>query len=80
LDEDDIANANIIVYGHAEGPLLKRFGPRAFFTPGPLARGTVGLLELDGDGHVVIATYTPAGEALTREQLQGRATKLTVSG
>lgn len=80
LDEDDIANASIIVYGRAEAPLLKRFGPRAFFTPGPLARGAVGLLELDGEGRVVVATYTPAGEPLARELLQSRTNKLTVSG
>ena len=79
LDEDDIANASIIVYGRAEAPLMKRFGPRAFFTPGPLSGGAIGLLELDAEGQVVVATYTPSGELLARERLQARATKLTVS-
>ncbi|MEM1417053.1 MAG: hypothetical protein AAGH15_19305 [Myxococcota bacterium] len=79
LDEDDIANASIIVYGRSEEELLKRFGPRAFFTPGPLSRGVVGVLEVEDDGRVALATFSTEGEPRGREVLHGGASKLTVS-
>src|ERR1700755_730496 len=42
LDEDDVANAHVIVYGKAAEADFKRFGPRSFLTPGPLAGGRIG--------------------------------------
>ena len=39
LDEDDVANAHVIVYGEAADADFKRFGPRSFLTPGPVAKG-----------------------------------------
>jgi hypothetical protein len=80
LDEDDIANATMIVYGRGDELLLKRFGPRYFFTPGPLAGGKVGLLEADEDGRIALSAYAPSGEPLWREILQGKRSKLSVSG
>lgn len=80
LDEEDIANASVIVYGRSKEALLKRFGPRYFFTPGPLSGGTVGLFEADGDGKISVAAYAPTGEPLWREVLQGRRSKVSVTG
>ncbi len=81
LDEEDIANAAVIVYGESQEMLLKRFGPRYFFTPGPLEAGKVGLLELEEDGRIAVAAYAPSGEPLWREVLQGRkSSKVSVSG
>lgn len=80
LDEDDIANATMIVYGRSDELLLKRFGPRYFFSPGPLAGGKVGLLEADEDGRIALSAYAPSGEPLWREVLQGKRSKLSVSG
>ncbi|MEM9074247.1 MAG: hypothetical protein AAGE52_37485 [Myxococcota bacterium] len=80
LDEEDIANASVIVYGRSEKSLLKRFGPRYFFTPGPLSGGVVGLFEADEDGKIAVAAYAPTGEPLWREVLQGRRSKVSVSG
>lgn len=80
LDEEDIANAHVIVFGKSDEMLLKRFGPRYFFTPGPLAARKVGVIELEGDGRIAIAAYDPSGAPLWREVLQGRGTKMTVAG
>ena len=72
LDEEDIANANVIVYGKSTEMVLKRFGPRYFFTPGPLAGQKLGLLELEPSGALVIAVFDPKGKPITRETLQAR--------
>lgn len=79
LDEDDIANAHIIVYGRSEEPGLKRFGPRCFFTPGPLEGGKVGCLELMPQGHIEVRLLDLAGTVLFREALYGGGAKLVVS-
>ena len=79
LDEEDIANASVIVYGKSDDALLKRFGRRYFFTPGPLARRQVGILELEDDGCIALGLYDPGGAPLWRETLQGRTVKVVVS-
>ncbi len=80
LDEEDIANSSLLVYGKSDDALLKRFGPRYFFTPGPLSGGTIGIVEAEKDGQVVVATFAPSGAPLWRESLQGRMTgKIVVS-
>lgn len=80
LDEEDIANADVIVYGKADAPHLKRFGPRAFFTPGPLTAGNVGMLELMPDGQLEVSVYDLTGTPVWSETLQSRAAKVVVSG
>jgi hypothetical protein len=79
LDEDDIANAHIIVYGRADEASLKRFGPRCFFTPGPLAAGKLGCLELLPEGHMQIHLLGLDGESLRSESLYGTSAKLVVT-
>lgn len=80
LSEEDIANAQILVYGRSDRPLLRRFGPRSFYTPGPLDGGEVGVLEALENGEVVLATYDPTGTPLGREELQsGQHTKMVVT-
>jgi hypothetical protein len=78
LDEEDIANAHLIVYGRARRSDLKRFGPRYFFTPGPLSAGRVGLVELADAGHVELALYDPSGVPLWRETLERRTGRIVV--
>lgn len=80
LDEEDIANADVIVYGKGDAPHLKRFGPRAFFTPGPLSAGNVGMLELMPDGQLEVSVYDLTGTPVWSETLQSRAAKLVVTG
>jgi hypothetical protein len=79
LDEEDIANANLIVYGRSDEPLFKRFGPRYFLTPGPLSKGQLVILESEGDGQVAIGAFDPSGKPLWRELLAQRSTKMQVS-
>lgn len=80
LDEEDIANAHVIVYGKSQEPVFKRFGPRCFFSPGPLDSRKVGILEVHGDGRTTVGLYEPSGAPLWREALQGRTAKIMVSG
>jgi len=79
LDEDDIANAHIIVYGRSEEPSSNRFGPRCFFTPGPLSRDQLGCLELMPQGHVEVRLLDLDGKLLWSEPLYTSGGKLVVS-
>jgi hypothetical protein len=79
LDAEDIANATVIVYGKSDEVLLKRFGPRYFFSPGPLRDRKVGILELESDGRIAVGLFEPSGAPLWRQTLQTRGAKLTVS-
>lgn len=78
LDEEDIANAHLIVYGRASEADLRRFGRRTFFTPGPLAGGRVGVLEAGEDG-VTVALYDLSGMPVWRESLAHAVSKMTVA-
>ncbi|MDP3274322.1 MAG: hypothetical protein Q8Q09_03950 [Deltaproteobacteria bacterium] len=42
LDEEDVANATLIVWGNAREPQLRAIGPRVFLSPGWLGLGTPG--------------------------------------
>lgn len=79
LDEEDIANASVIVYGHGPKLLLKRFGPRYFLTPGPLSEGAIVLLDADEEGKIVAAAYQTTGAPVWQEVLQGKKSKVSVS-
>jgi hypothetical protein len=78
LDEEDIANAHLIVYGRASEANLRRFGRRVFFTPGPLSSGRVGVLEASDDG-VSVSLYDLSGAPVWRESISFVATKVTVA-
>ena len=80
LDQEDIANAFLIVYGRSRQAALHRFGPRAFFTPGPLKLGCVALVERDDDGSLVLAQFDPrTGEPRGRDIVHVRRTRLVVT-
>ncbi len=79
LDEDDIANAFLVVYGRGKQAAVNRFGPRTFFTPGPLSGSRVALIEREADGGLAIALYDPStGEPAGRETLIHRGTRFVV--
>jgi hypothetical protein len=80
LDAEDIANAYLVVYGRSKAVALNHFGPRTFFSPGPLRLGQVAVLERDSDGNVVIVRLDfNSGEVLGRTALQaGGRTKMVV--
>lgn len=79
LEEDDIANAHVIIYGSSRKPYFKRFGPRCFFTPGPLSDGNIGRLDIEDNGDLSIRLIDASGEIVQSETLQGAATKFSVS-
>jgi hypothetical protein len=79
LDEDDVANAHLIVYGKANEADFKRFGPRAFLTPGPLNKGKVGRLTLRGDGHLDIDLLDLEGNSVRHEEVSPSAAKVVVT-
>ena len=79
LDEEDIANASVIVYGLGPKLLLKRFGPRYFLTPGPLSAGTIVLLDADEEAKITVAAYETTGAPVWQEVLQGKKSKVSVS-
>ena len=80
LDPEDIANAFLIVYGRSKQPALHRFGPRTFFTPGPLKHGRVALIEREGEGNLAIAQFDPrTGEPRGRDVLQVRRARVVVT-
>ncbi len=79
LDEDDIANANLVVYGKSPASDLKRFGHRYFFTPGPMRAGRIGVVDLEDDGRIAVSLYDPSGAPLFREVLERRTGKVVVA-
>ncbi|MDH5670545.1 MAG: hypothetical protein OEZ06_00240 [Myxococcales bacterium] len=79
LDEDDIASAHIFVYGQAQQPDFKRFGPRAFFTPGPLSAGGLGVLDAMADGSLEVQLIDLEGKTLSRETLRARSANVVVA-
>ena len=79
LDEDDVFNSNLVVYGSAEHHELHRFGPRLFFSPGPLAGGRLGLISTPGDGRCTLELLDMDGQVHMTETVQGRAAKMSVS-
>jgi hypothetical protein len=80
LDQEDIANAFLIVYGRSKQVAQHRFGPRTFFTPGPLKLGRVAVLERAPDGQLAIAQFDPrTGEPRGRELVHLRRSRLVVT-
>ena len=78
LDEEDIANAHLVVYGRADESAIRRFGRRVFFTPGPLSKRQVGLLEASEDG-VALSLFDLSGEPVWREAISAGPSKMTVA-
>jgi hypothetical protein len=79
LDEDDIASSHIVVYGKSDGPSLRRFGPRSFFTPGPVRAGHVGCLSLEQGGHCEVTIMRLSGNVILRERLPAPSAKVVVT-
>lgn len=82
LDEEDIVAAQILVYGKAHAPLIKRVGARVFVTPGPIGAPTGGAAVLDdGAEGVRVEILGPSGAVSASEHVGGpRPGKLRVQG
>jgi hypothetical protein len=78
LDEEDIANASVIVYGKSDEAIVKRFGKRAFAAPGPLSQGHVILIEPGAEG-LMVGLYRIDGTPVAQETLGATQGKLTVA-
>lgn len=80
IGEEDVVNSNVVVYGDAPELMFKRFGPRCFFSPGPLEGGHVGLLdERSETGGVALQALDLSGEVCWTEPIQGRGAKIMVA-
>jgi hypothetical protein len=82
LDEEDIAAAQILVFGKAKDPLIKRVGARVFVTPGPIGspNGGTALLD-DGAEGVRVEIIGPGGVVTAQDQVGGpRPGKMRVQG
>jgi hypothetical protein len=80
IGEEDVINSNIVVYGDGNELMFKRFGPRCFFSPGPLETGHLGLLDDQSEtGGVVLEAITLSGEVCWSEPIQGRGAKVMVA-
>jgi len=80
IGEEDVINSNVVVYGDATELMFKRFGPRCFFSPGPLDGGHVGLLDDRSEsGGVVLKAIDLNGEVSWTEPIQGRGAKVMVA-
>jgi len=70
LDEDDIASANLLVYGKSPEPLVKKIGARWFISPGNLGCPGGGLAVLeDNDESVVAEVFDASGHKTMSETL-----------
>ena len=80
IGEEDVINSNVVVYGDATSLMFKRFGPRCFFSPGPLELGHVGLLDDRSEaGGVVLKAVDLTGDLVWSEPIQGRGAKMMVA-
>jgi len=80
IGEEDVINSNLVVYGDGNELMFKRFGPRCFFSPGPLDDGHVGLIDDQSEtGGVVLEAIDVNGVLLWREPIQGRGAKVMVA-
>lgn len=78
LDEEDIANAAVIVYGKGKEAEIRRFGTRYFLTPGPASAGRVAILDVEDDGNLSVAIFETSGIPVWREKLAKRTSKVNV--
>jgi hypothetical protein len=79
LDEEDIVAAQLLVFGKAREPLIRRVGARVFLTPGPIGCPTGGsaLLDDEVDG-IRVEILGPGGAVTAHEQVGGPRPKLRV--
>lgn len=80
ISEEDVINSNVVVYGDASELSFKRYGPRCFFSPGPLDGGYVGTLDDESEsGGVSLRAFGLGGEVVWTEPIQGRGAKMKVA-
>lgn len=78
LDEDDIANANIVVYGKSDKLAFNRFGPRVFFSAGTADEGHVMTVHVDADNRCIISAFDATGAEAWQRALRSPTAKVSV--
>jgi hypothetical protein len=80
LDEEDIAGANIIVFGKTDAPLVKPIGSRWFISPGLVGASGSGLAVIDDEkDDIEVSLFDGAGKLTARHVLTvQRAAKMRV--
>ena len=80
VEEEDVVNANLVVYGDGGELAFRRFGAKCLFSPGPLNGGCIGLVEGGEDnGGVTLTALDLEGRVLWVEPVQGRGAKVMVA-
>jgi hypothetical protein len=80
IGEEDVINSNVVIYGDAKELTFKRYGPRCFFSPGPLDGGHVGILGNEAaNGGVSLRAIDLTGKLSWTEPIQGRGAKMKVA-
>jgi len=80
IGEEDVVNSNVVIYGDARELMFKRFGPRCFFSPGPLEGGLLGILDDESEaGGVELKAVDVDGKVIWTEPIQGRGAKVMVA-
>ncbi len=80
LGEEDVVNSNVVIYGDAKELAFKRYGPRCFFSPGPLERGHLGILDDEAEGGgITLRAIDLTGEVVWTEPIQGRGARMKVA-
>ncbi|MDH3483646.1 MAG: hypothetical protein OEM16_05410 [Myxococcales bacterium] len=73
-------NSNVVVYGDAKELAFKRYGPRCFFSPGPLEGGHLGILDDEKEGGgITLRAIDLTGEVSWTEPIQGRGARMKVA-
>jgi hypothetical protein len=82
LDEEDIAAAQLLVFGKSREPVIKRVGARVFLSPGPIGSPGGGAAVLDdGAEGIRIEILGPGGVVTAHEKIGGpRPGKMRVQG
>lgn len=80
LDEEDIAGANLIVFGKTESAMVKPIGTRWFISPGLVGVSGGGLAVIDDEkDDIEVSLFDGAGKLTARHVLAvQRATKMRV--
>jgi hypothetical protein len=63
IEPDDVASAQVLIYGNGAQPLVERLGSRWFVTPGSMA-GAGGVGVLDDENGFVFRSYDAGGNLL----------------
>ncbi|MGB0679308.1 MAG: hypothetical protein ACPGUV_06565 [Polyangiales bacterium] len=80
LDQDDIYNSTLVVYGGHPTPAFRRIGQRCFFCPGPVAEGQLGVLDLSDERCPKLSAIDLQGQPLWCQPLARVSVQFSLQG